>query len=359
MLAATWTFLSMDFKYWLIFGGALVVALLVTPLIRILAWKLDAVSHPVERSVHSKPTPHLGGLAIFAAFATVIMLAFGWHDAAIRGILLGGLIIVVTGVIDDFVVLSPWLKVLGQVLAATALIANGVRIDFLSNPFGGYIYFPFWIAAVFTVVWVVSITNAINLIDGLDGLAAGISSIAAVTMLVAANGMPVLPGYTALAVGLTAALAGSSLGFLPYNFNPAKIFMGDAGSMFLGYALAAVALQGALKSTAAISIAVPVLALGLPICDTLFAIIRRRQSGVPISSPDKDHLHHRLLRLGLSHRDTVLVMYAISGWLGISAIALTQLAVLPALVLIGFIAATLYYAARMIGVVDSQQQMTM
>ena len=196
-----------------------------------------------------------------------------------------------------------------------------------------------------TLLWVVGLTNTVNLIDGLDGLAAGVSTIAAVTILLVA----LQQNFWVVAV-LTAALAGSSLGFLQHNFNPAKIFMGDTGSMFLGYMLAAISVLGTVKSAATIALIVPIVALGLPIMDTAFAIIRRYSSGQPIFKPDKGHLHHRLLEMGLSQKQAVLLMYVISGCLGLSAIALTEVNQGLAAVIVLALLALAFLGARKIGV---------
>ncbi len=340
--------------YVYVFALAFIASLIMTPVVRKIALASGALSQPGLRSVHTKPTPHMGGLAIYIAFSIAIVMAFGWRSEVTWGMLVGGFVIVLVGIVDDFITLSPRMKVLGQVLAALVLVGFGVRIEHVTNPLTGGMLPLFSLAIPLTVIWVVAMTNIVNLIDGLDGLAAGIASIASFTLMLAAVRMgPDTPGYI-VTMPLTAALAGSALGFLPYNFNPAKIFMGDAGAMFLGYALAAVSVEGALKSTATVAVAVPILALGLPIFDTVFAIVRRRRKGVPVSSADRDHLHHRLLQLGLTHRETVVAMYFVSGWLGLSALALMELGTLHAAAVIIFIGVSVYFAAKRIGVLDAQ-----
>jgi UDP-GlcNAc:undecaprenyl-phosphate GlcNAc-1-phosphate transferase len=193
--------------------------------------------------------------------------------------------------------------------------------------------------------------NVVNLIDGIDGLAAGVSSISALTLLFVAlrQGQPEI-------VIMTAAVAGATLGFLRYNFNPAKIFMGDAGSNFIGFVLAAISIQGALKSAAAVAVAVPVLALGLPIFDTFFAIVRRVESGRPIGQPDRGHLHHRLLDRGLTQRQACLVMYAISAVLGLSAVAMTVVQANEAVIILGCVGTGMFFAARRSGVLEIREQ---
>lgn len=333
--------------YMLAFGSALTVVLVLTPLVRRLAMRTGALAQPVDRSMHSEPKPYLGGLAIYASFAAAVAVTGGLANRGIQGILIGGLLIVALGIVDDIYGLSAKWKLLGQIgIAAILVMSYGVRIEWVTNPWGGFFYLRSW-SIPLTIFWIVAVVNVVNLIDGLDGLAAGISSIAALTLLLVA-----LQVDQANTVLLTAALAGSALGFLRYNFNPAKIFMGDAGSMFLGYALAAVSVEGLVKTAATVSLAVPVVALGLPIFDTSFAILRRAMSGRPIHEADKDHLHHRLLRMGLSHREVVLVMYGISGWLGLSAIALVELSPLQGGLILGFVALSMLFGAKKVGVLD-------
>lgn len=333
---------------WLVFFMGLSVAMAVTPIIRLLAIRVGALDRPVSRSVHTKPIPFLGGVAIFIAFLLATLYASSLDGLRnVHGILLGGFFILIFGIVDDYKALTPKVKLVGQVVAAVILLGFGVRIDYITNPFGGLIWLGVW-GIPFTILWVVTVINVINLIDGLDGLAAGIASIASLTLLVSA----IQNGQSASAIALAAALAGSTLGFLPYNFNPAKIFMGDAGSMFLGFALAAISIEGSLKSPTAVALAVPVLALGLPILDTALAVIRRVRRGIPIGCADKEHLHHRLLQMGLSQREAVWVMYIISGWLGISAVVITGVSHWLAVVIILFIALTIYLGVKKAGMLD-------
>jgi UDP-GlcNAc:undecaprenyl-phosphate/decaprenyl-phosphate GlcNAc-1-phosphate transferase len=332
----------------LVFGLALALSLALTPLVRKLALRTGFVDHPVARSMHTEPKPYLGGLAIFVAFAVAVAVGGGMKDPRVAGILVGGALIVLLGVVDDRIRLSPKVKLLGQIVAAAVLVYGfDVRIDYIYSPLGNkFVQFGAWNGPL-TIFWIVAFTNVVNLIDGLDGLAAGISSIASLTLLMVA----LQQGFGG-AIVLTAALTGSAMGFLRYNFNPAKIFMGDAGAMFLGYTLAAVSVVGPLKTTATIGIIVPVLALALPIFDTAFAIIRRLANGRSIGEADKDHLHHRLLRLGLSHRNTVLVMWAISAWLGLSAVAVTEVSISQALIIVGMVTLAILFGAKKIGLLD-------
>ncbi|MEN6412131.1 MAG: MraY family glycosyltransferase [Veillonellales bacterium] len=332
--------------YVVTFTIALAVAYFITPEIKKLAEKAGAMDAPDARKVHTKPIPRMGGLAIYAGFV-IAVLASVHMSREILGLLTGGTIILIVGIIDDLKQLSPKVKLMGQIIAAAVLILFDIRIDWLTNPFGDMIYVEYF-SIPLTILWVVGLTNTVNLIDGLDGLAAGVSTIASITILLVA-----LQQNFWMVVILSAALAGSAMGFLQHNFNPAKIFMGDTGSMFLGYMLAAVSVIGAVKSAATIALIVPIVALGLPIMDTAFAIIRRYMSGKPIFKPDKGHLHHRLLEMGLTQKEAVLLMYVISGCLGLSAIALTEVNhALGALILIGLLGLA-FFGAKKIGVLKA------
>lgn len=262
----------------------------------------------------------------------------------IAGLLIGGTVILAVGIIDDMKQISAKTKLFGQILAAMLPILFGVKIEWLTNPFGDMIYLDY-LATPLTVLWIVSLTNTVNLIDGLDGLAAGVSTIAAITILMVA-----LQQNLWVVAILTAALAGSALGFLQHNFNPAKIFMGDTGSMFLGYMLAGISVLGTVKSAATIALVVPIVALGLPIMDTAFAIIRRYSHGHPIFKPDKGHLHHRLLEMGLTQKQAVLLMYTISGCLGLSAIVLSEVNKTYGVLLIMLLLTAAFFGAKKIGV---------
>lgn len=312
------------------FTISLLVAYLLTPLIKNLSIITGAVAEPGERRVHIRPVPSLGGIAIYLGVILSILSTVTDFSSnrSIQGVLVGGTFILILGIVDDIRELRPRTKLIGQILAAIILVAFGVKIEFITNPFGGMIYLGFW-GIPMTIFWVVGIINAVNLIDGLDGLAAGVSTIAAFTLLFVA----IQEGDTMI-VMMTAALAGGSLGFLRYNFNPAKIFMGDTGAMFLGFMLATVSTAGALKSAAAATVLVPIVAMGVPIMDTLFAILRRSFNGKPVSEADQGHLHHRLLQIGLSHKQAVLVVYLISMVLGLTAIAINDASTSQAIILL-------------------------
>ena len=305
------------------------VALLTTPVVRSLAFRVGAVDVPKDsRRMHDHPIPRMGGLAIFFGFMLSVLI-FLPLTPQMRGMLLGGVIIVILGIFDDIYALPAVPKFLVQIGAALIAVLAGNKILVLSNP-NVFSSDPFWnlgiLSIPISVFWVVGITNAVNLIDGLDGLACGVSTISSMTLLVIA--LIVSEPETAV---LTAALAGGCIGFLPYNLNPAKIFMGDTGSTFLGYILAVVSIQGLFKFYAIISFAVPFLMLGLPIFDTTFAIIRRLAKGQSPMTPDRGHIHHRLIDMGFSQKQAVATLYVISAILGLSAVVLTTIGVVKAM----------------------------
>lgn len=319
---------------------AFVVSFALTPVVKILAQKLGAMDVPGEaRRVHDHPIPRMGGLAIFLGFI-VSMLLFVDITQEVRGILLGSIIIVITGVIDDIISLRAWTKFLIQILAAVIAVLHGVVINVVSNPnvFSSQEAIVLgWLAIPLTVLWIVGITNSVNLIDGLDGLAVGVSTISCVTILVVA--LLVSEPNVALIV---AALAGACIGFMPYNLNPAHIFMGDTGSLLLGYVLATVSVLGLFKFYAIVTFVVPVLALAVPLSDTLFAFCRRILHGQSPFHADRGHFHHKLMDLGLNQKQAVAILYAISATLGLAAVVLTtkgtiRIALLILALLIGFV----------------------
>ena len=319
---------------------AFVVSIALTPFVKRLAVKVGAVDVPGEaRRVHDHPIPRMGGLAIFLGFI-VSTLLFADITQEVRGILIGSIIIVITGVIDDIVSLRAWTKFLIQILAAVIAVLHGVVINVVSNPnvFSNQEAIVLgWVAIPLTVLWIVGITNSVNLIDGLDGLAVGVSTISCVTILVVA--LLVSEPNVALIV---AALAGACIGFMPYNLNPARIFMGDTGSLLLGYVLATVSVLGLFKFYAIVTFVVPVLALAVPLSDTLFAFCRRILHGQSPFHADRGHFHHKLMDLGLNQKQAVAILYAISATLGLGAVVLTtkgtiRIALLILALLIGFV----------------------
>ncbi len=280
------------------------------------------MAYPSERSVHQRPVPYLGGAAIYLASVAAILLTGPQDRATKQGLIFGGLIILIVGIIDDLYNLKPWQKLMGQFVSALIVVALGVDISFLTDPFTGTIRFTGIFAIPLTILWVVSFENLINLSDGLDGLAAGISGITAIVTVFASvrAGVP--------SVGLAAAaIAGSVFGFLPYNWHPASIFMGDAGAMYLGLALSVLSVQGLVKSTLAMAVLAPILALLVPISDAAFAILRRRSLGRPVSRRDNDHIHHRLLELGLGQKKAVIAIYIVTGVFGVLGLFSTFLPV--------------------------------
>ncbi|WP_461200832.1 glycosyltransferase family 4 protein [Anoxybacillus sp. TBDG-1] len=322
-----------------------VVAVLITPVVKWLAFRVGATDKPNQRKVHQKIMPRLGGLAIFISFIVgyfVLQPASPYATA----IVIGATIIVLTGVLDDIYELSPKWKLLGQIIAAIVVIYGGIRIDFINLPFGGHLEFGL-LSIPITMLWIIGITNAINLIDGLDGLAAGVSSIALVTIA----GMAATMGNTYVFVfAMSLLLLGSTLGFLLYNFHPAKIFMGDTGALFLGYMISVLSLLG-FKNVTVFSLIIPIFILGVPISDTLFAIVRRIVNKQPLSAPDKSHLHHCLLRLGYSHRQTVLIIYGMAAMFGVSAVVLSKATMFGALLVIAFVLLVVELVVEKIGLV--------
>ncbi len=299
---------------------ALVLALVLTPVARRLAIRYDLLDRPVERSSHTAPTPFGGGHAIFVAFwATTLVL--GWPlSRPLVGLLVGSMLLLVICTIDDKRNLPPLPRLMAQLLVALIAWVWGVRVEEVANPFAAWVGPEFIVMGLLslpvTALWIVFVINAMNWLDGLDGLSGGVSAIAATTLaLVTASN----PNTLAIAVPV-AALAGSAIGFLRYNFPPASIFMGDSGAMFLGYMLASLSVIGAVKGPAAVVLFVPLLVLGLPIYDSASTILKRLREGRPVYRPDRGHLHHRLRDGGLSVRETVLFMYAIAGLLCVIAL---------------------------------------
>lgn len=300
---------------------ALFISFLMTPAVKTFAYKVGAIDVPKDnRRMHKQPIPRLGGLAIFIGFMVSILL-FVNITREMKSILLGVVIIVILGVVDDIMALPAMLKFVVQIIAALIPAMNGVRILAFSNPnvFSDNLYWVLnGLSIPVTVLWIVAITNAVNLIDGLDGLANGVSAISATTMLAIA----LMGGETQVCL-ILAALVGACVGFMPYNMNPAKMFMGDTGATFLGYILATMSIQGLFKYYAVISFVVPFLILGLPIFDTAFAFIRRIAHGQSPMHADRSHIHHRLIDMGLNQKQAVATLYVISAILGLSAVVLT------------------------------------
>jgi UDP-GlcNAc:undecaprenyl-phosphate GlcNAc-1-phosphate transferase len=300
---------------------AFLVSFLTTPLVIKLAHRFGALDIPKDnRRVHNKPMPLWGGVAIYVGFFLSMLIFSNIETQKLIGLFVSSTLILVTGMIDDVKDLGAKTKLVIQIICAGILVKAGFEINYFTNFFGesGYIHLGILSVPV-SIIWIVGVTNTVNLIDGLDGLAAGISAIAAVTL-----GYIAFTNHRYDAAMITLILAGSSAGFLPHNFNPAKIFMGDTGALFLGLVLSAISIEGALKGATALTVVVPILALGVPIFDTAFAILRRMINKRPIMEADKGHLHHRMLSTGLNQRKVVLSMYLISALMGAGAIALLK-----------------------------------
>ncbi len=316
------------------FVSALILSFACTPIAVNFAYKIGAIDVPKDtRRMHKKPIPRLGGLAIFAGFyISTLIFCTPYITREIRGMLLGSIVIVALGIFDDVLALKPAQKFGFQLIATAIPVYCGVRITSLPNIIGGgeaYISLNIYMQYIVTIIWMLGILNAVNLIDGLDGLAVGVSAIMSVCVMV----IVILVQSPAVAL-LAAALAGSCLGFIPYNFNPAKLFMGDTGSMFIGYTLSVMSVMGLFKAYAIIAFAIPFLIFGLPIFDMAFVSIRRVLNGKSPMSADKTHLHHRLIDLGFTHKHAVLIMYAIAAILGLTAVLIAGEGFMRAIVLV-------------------------
>jgi UDP-GlcNAc:undecaprenyl-phosphate GlcNAc-1-phosphate transferase len=307
---------------------SIVCGTILTPLVRRLAHHIGALDHALSsRKIHGRPIPRLGGVAMVLAFYAPLLGLLLFHSGVsemfleerekVIGLFVGGLAIALLGVYDDLRGAGAGRKFVVQFAVAGLMFGLGYRIEAVANPFGSELHLG-WLSLPFTLFWIVGVINALNLIDGLDGLAGGVALVAVLTTFLCSlqRGHPLM-------VLFSGALAGAILGFLFYNFNPATIFMGDTGSMFLGFVLATSAIQTNQKSSTAVAVMIPAIALGLPIIDTLLAMGRRALRGRPIFQADKEHIHHRLLARGLSHRQAVLVLYGFCVLLGAVALVLT------------------------------------
>ncbi len=296
---------------------AFLLAYTLTPPVRVLAFKIGAIDVPMDdRRMHTKPIPRVGGLAIFLAFTLTTML-FCEYSSTLVTVWIGGAAIVVLGMLDDIFRLPAWSKLIIQILVAAFAVWNGITIDHI-NLGGQYVMLGGWSIPV-TMLWIVGLTNAINFIDGLDGLACGISAISSVSMVL----VLLLSGDIVNAF-VTGVLAASCMGFLPYNANPARIFMGDTGALFLGYAMAVMSVQGVFKLHAVLAFLVPLAIFALPLGDTVFAVLRRVCAGKSPFAADRGHLHHRLVDMGFTQRESVKILYAICAMFGLIAVFFTD-----------------------------------
>lgn len=313
---------------------SLVISYLITPLFEKLGFKFGAVDVPDEkRKIHLRPVPRIGGVAIYIATLVTLIASYQYIEhlriaylyspnyREMVTILVGASLAGLVGLADDFRSLSPMQKFIGQLAASSLLLFFGLGIDFLVIPFmKGPLVLGWWSIPI-TIFWMVAMMNIINFIDGLDGLAAGVAAISGMSFFFYLIGK----GQLGMAL-LSIILVGSCLGFLRYNFYPARIFMGDSGSMFIGYFLGGIAIQGVMKSMAAMALLVPIVIMGVPIIDAFFAIVRRYLSRQPLTVADKNHIHHRLLHRGLGHRGAVVLIYI---WSGVLAIAGYSIGLLP------------------------------
>ncbi|GIO23414.1 glycosyltransferase family 4 protein [Oceanobacillus sp. J11TS1] len=292
---------------------SLIAALIVTPIVIKYSKKLHITDKPNARKVHQEPIPTLGGIAIAISFIIGLLVLQPTSDFH-AAIIIGAGVILILGIFDDIYDLPAKFKFFVQFLVACLVVFwGGLQVEFINLPFGGELEFGLF-SEVFTILWIVGITNAINLIDGLDGLAAGVSGIALLTI----TGMAMLMGDVYVTT-MAMILLFSILGFLRYNFHPAKIFMGDTGALFLGFMISVLSLLG-FKNVTVVSFLIPIFILGVPISDTLIAMIRRKVNNRPVSSPDSAHLHHRLIQFGFSHKQTVLFIYLLSTLFSVTAI---------------------------------------
>ena len=312
-----------------LFAFAIVYALI--PIMRFVAIKTGFVDMPTERKAHKNPLPMLGGLAMIIGFViATIIVRHGFLHSVIRtdreflGLLVGAVIMFLVGMIDDYAKtrkkdFPAWPKFIAQIVAAAILVYTGADIKGIEDPIHNdyFITFAPWISSMLTIFWVVGIVNVFNFLDGLDGLAGGIAAVSALTLLIIST----LKGDTSSAI-FAAALIGGCLAFLRFNFYPARIIMGDAGSTFIGFVLAAVSVMGAFKSATVISIFVPILALGVPIFDAIYVVLRRAIEGRPVYKADRTHSHYRLLASGLTQVQTVSIMYLVAVGFSLVAIAI-------------------------------------
>lgn len=338
------------------FLTSLIVSFIATPYVKKLAEKVGVVDAPNQRKVHTRIMPRMGGLAIYLGYLVAFFLFVPYDSMSeMLGIFIGSTIVMAVGMLDDKYQLSPKWKLLGQLIAtAIVVIPFGLKIGVVNLPYSGSIDFSsgwlFWLAIPITMFWIVGVTNAVNLIDGLDGLSAGVSAIAAGTMGV----MALLMGDYKVAT-YCFVLLGAILGFLYFNFHPARLFMGDTGSLFLGFNLAALSIMG-FKEALFVSFIIPIVVLGVPLWDTFFAIVRRIVNKKPISSPDKGHLHHCLLNMGLSHRATVLTIYSISIFFGTMAILLTKTTKWTTIIVMVVLLIAIHLGTEIVGLVSRRHR---
>jgi UDP-GlcNAc:undecaprenyl-phosphate GlcNAc-1-phosphate transferase len=340
----------MDKLFWA-FPVALLTSLVLTPLMRWLAIRFNFYYQPTATSVNRTPIPLLGGVAIYFSFL-IAMLFFDQLSIKDISILVSGSILFLVGLVDDVFRISSKGQLFGIFLASSIVVGYGVRIQFLTNPFGTEMLLLEALSIPVSILWIAAITASVKVMDGLDGLAAGICSISALTLFFVAwsNNFLTFGSPTTLVAML--ALAGSCIGFLPYNFHPARIFMGEAGVMFIGFILANMTIEGMVKRSSIISLSIPIAALGIPIFNILFAVIRRGLKRKDILSADREHIHDVLLKKGIPHRNAVLVLYAISVLLGVTSFFMSRVSALVTIILWILLVLTLSMGAWKIGLIN-------
>jgi UDP-GlcNAc:undecaprenyl-phosphate GlcNAc-1-phosphate transferase len=360
------------YEYIIPFAIALIVSFFSSPIAKRVAVRLNAIDVPKDdRRMHKKPIPLMGGLAVIAGFLVSIIYVFlvyrptelmTWlgevSATKVYGFFIGMLIIIVMGAYDDIHPLSSKVKFPIQLLAASIVVLTGTQIKFITISISDirYVSVGNTLSIILSILWIAGITNAINLIDGLDGLSAGVSGIAAITLFFVSIMMA--PDVHVIFSVLYIALAGAIMGFLPFNFNPAKIFIGSTGAYFLGFMLSVISIEGATKAYTALTMVVSLIALGLPIFDTLFAILRRVVNRRPIGEGDRGHIHHRLIDMGISPKFSVTILYVVSAALGLISILLANKGVLPTIIIIVIIFVFVVGGARYLGEIigDKQQK---
>jgi len=330
------------------------VAFLLMPVFIKLAKKFRLVDKPNERKIHTHPMPTLGGVIIYLAFMAGIFLSLSISpgfaaefNEYLLSLYIGGSAILLLGILHDTIDIQPVAKLLGQIIAGLILFINGIKIEVITNPFGGQIYLSQELSMLLTVGWVVAVINAINLVDGLDGLASGITIISAIVLFLIAYLRQELSSLF-----LIAALIGATLGFLRYNFHPARIFMGDTGSMFLGFILSILSILGINKMATTVALLVPIAALGIPIYDTASVVFRRLIMKKNVMVSDRKHLHYRLLEMGVSHKQVVLFLYAVAIYFGLISFLMARLPSEYAFILLLLLSMGVFLGMRAMGFME-------
>jgi len=326
------------------------VSIGLTPMVRKLAFNVNACAVPNHRTIHESVMPKLGGVAIFAAFLVGLGMVFLFTDQSFQPLkreaivfLVASMLILLLGIYDDIKGANAYEKFSIQILASILVIAFGYKVESVVNPFGAPISLGVF-SVPFTILWIVGISNAVNLIDGLDGLAAGIGLGASLIML----GISLYFGNIMSAFP-AAILAGSIAGFLFYNYNPAKIFLGDSGSLLIGFLLACFSINGTFRSDSAVAIYIPMVVLGIPIVDTLLAMLRRLRKGIHLFQADREHIHHRLLQMGLSHRQAVMALHGVSLFWGLVGFGMMLFDYHYSIFLLTIVLLSIFFGLRRLG----------